>query len=84
MNGKPTLVRNIGDWMLLIERDKVHMVPPGERDPDSGRDKMPLMKWMCADDETLIHARLSMTTNVQELEQDLPQMYARRIDEQKD
>lgn len=80
MNGKPTLVRNIGDWMLLIERDKVHMVPPGE----SGRWRNKLMKWMCADDVALIHAMLGMTTNVQELEQYLPEMYARGIDEQED
>ena len=81
MSEKPTRVRNIGDWMLLIEQNKVHMVPPSERDEDTGRDKMLPMKWMCADDVALIHAMLGMTTNLQELEQYLPEMYARGVDE---
>ena len=78
---KTTLVRNIGDWMLLIDPNKICIVPPGEVDPDTCRHKMPPMKWVHPDDTDRLMAMLAMIDNRQELEQFLPEFYARGVDE---
>ena len=75
------LLSYIGDWMLLIEPHKICMVPPGERDPDTGWDKMPPMKWVNPDDDAHLRAILAMVGNQQEVESFLPDFYVRGIDE---
>lgn len=76
-----TQVRNVRDWMLLIDEHKICLVPPGERDPDTGRDKMPPMRWAAPDDDARLRAMLAMIGNQQEIEEFLPDIYVRGIDE---